>query len=198
MATKAKRQELDDPVSGQVFPPPAPERIPVHIKRRIVELFAQFQRISEVTATIKEEFGLVISHDVARHYEVDGSRCRCSRKLRAYHAEVRQRYIADTSQIAIAHQTHRLKVLQSLVDKATTAKEFAVAMKGLEQAAKEMGGVLTNQTKVTHEGRVEHRHLSIDDAREELAQRLAAAIDGGTLRALPVPSPDSEPTPEQG
>jgi hypothetical protein len=94
--------------------------------------------------------------------------------------------------VAIAHQAHRLRRYETLVDKAEKAKDFSAALKGLELAAKEMGGVLEGRTTVKHEGSVEHRHLSIEDQRAELAMRLSAVIEGGTLHALPAPDGSEE------
>jgi hypothetical protein len=73
----------------------------------------------------------------------------------------------------VSHQAHRLRLIGDIVSKATTAKDFGNALKGLELAAKEMGGL---GTVVEHKGIVSHVHGSIEDARRELADRLRGAL----------------------
>ncbi len=52
--------------------------------------------------------------------------------------------------------------------------------------------LMTNVSKTEHAGKVEHRHLSIDDARGELAMRLAAILDvQAPMRLADIPSMDA-------
>ncbi len=78
-----------------------------------------------------------------------------------------------------------------MVEKATKSKDYNAALKGLELAAKEMGGVLEGKTTVRHEGSVAHVHGSLEDMRLELAMRLAQHVDGGT-RLAHDPAPQAQ------
>lgn len=168
-----------DPHLGQ-------RRLPITVKRRIIEMMATFQGLASIRDAIREEFGLDLSKATIAHYDPSRSK-RLSPKLIALHETVRKQYVERATDVAIAHQAHRLRRLESIVDKAEKARDFSSALKGLEIAAKEMGGILTNTQTVKHEGSVTHRHLSVEDAKAELAMRLGALIDGGTLAALPAP-----------
>lgn len=160
------------------------------VKRRMVTLFAQFQGVSAVQRAIKAEFGLDLDVRTVAHYDAGKPKARVGRRLRELYAAVREHYVGATAEIGIAQQNHRLRLIERLVEKAETAKDFNAATKLLELAAREMGGVLTNVSKTRVEGVVEHRHLSVEDARAELAARLGAVIDGGTL--LPAPDEPSD------
>lgn len=56
-----------------------------------------------------------------------------------YYHLVQKRYTVEIANIAIAHRTYRLSVLQMLVEGAMHRGDWRLARKILEQAAKEMG-----------------------------------------------------------
>jgi hypothetical protein len=171
-------------------------RLPIEIRRRIVELFATFQPLNSIIETIKDEFGQTLHRDTVRHYDPTRLNSKLSPSMVALFNEVRTRYVEQSTSVAIAHQAHRLRRYETIIDKAERAKDFSSALKGLELAAKEMGGVLTNVSRTEVKGQIEHRHLSIEDAKAELAMRLQSAIEGGTLTPLPSPTEgDEDPTP---
>jgi hypothetical protein len=170
-----------------VDPPPVRQVLPHAVKARIVTLFAQYQGLGAIQKAIESEFGLRIGKSTIAHYDPTAARVRLSRRLLSLFEDARAAYVGDFTRIGIAQQNHRLRLIERLVEKAETAKEFAAAAKLLELAAKEMGGALTNVSKT--EAKVVH--LSGADARAELAARLSAAIDGGTLTPLPSPSDES-------
>jgi hypothetical protein len=166
---------------------PERTRLPMAVRMRIVELFATFHKVSEIQSTIKTEFHIDLPAATVHHYDPHRSK-KLSPRLKSYASEVRAAYVEKASEVAVAHRAHRLRMLQGVIEKAEKAKDFGNAIKGLELAAKEMGGVLEGKQIVEHRGSVEHRHLSVEDARAELAMRLGAVIEGGTLQhALPAP-----------
>lgn len=178
------------------FPTPVRSRLPFAAKARIIEMYARFQSVRDIQSAIETEFNVRMQERDVVHYDPQRPQARIGKRLRAMFEEHRRAYIERTAQVAIAHQAHRLRLLSRVVEKAEKAKDFSSALKGLELAAKEMGGVLTNTHKVQHEGSVEHRHLSIEDARGELATRLAALVEGGTLTPLPAPTEGATEEPE--
>lgn len=184
----------DDIETGEKRVDPLPERqpLPMPIKRRIVELFATFHGVSAVRVAILSEFGRDVPMSTLAHYDPARGK-RMSPRLKKLHEEVRAAYVERSADVAIAHQAHRLRLLSTIVEKAEKARDFGNAIKGLELAAREMGGQLTNVQKREVQGTVEHRHLSVEDARQELATRL-----GGLLERLPPPQPKDagELTPE--
>lgn len=171
---------------GGVDPHHVQVGLPLEVKRRMVILFAQFQRLTDVQKAIYQEFGLDLDHRTVANYNPGGPKSRVGKGLRELFHATRASWLDATANIGIAHQGHRLRRLEQLIDKAEKAREYDVAGKLLEQAAKEMGGILTNVSKREVSGTVEHRHLSPEDAKAELAMRLQAVVDKGWL----LPSPD--------
>lgn len=149
------------------------KKLSINVRRRIVELFATFQTVSVIRDVLKTEFGLSLAPQTIQHYDPERSRY-LSPKLRAHAAAIRERYVTDAAKVAVAHQAHRLRKIEDIVEKATISKDYASALKGLELAAKEMGGL--SQT-VEHKGIVSHVHGSVDDARAELSMRLQTLLD---------------------
>lgn len=116
--------------------------------------------------------------------------------LRTLFDETRKRYVTDVASVAIAHQAHRLRLVSRVVEKATNSKDYAAALKGLELAAKEMGGALTAQHVVRHEGTVGHVHATVEEARRELAARLSTVVAGGLLLSVATPTVEVDDTPQ--
>jgi hypothetical protein len=96
-----------------------------------------------------------------------------------YH-EVRARYVEEAADIAISHQAHRLRRLEAVHDAAMRAKDFTNAIKALEVAAKELGG-LGETVTVKHSGTVGHVHATIDEARAEVTMRLAGLLEAAKV-----------------
>ncbi len=124
-----------------------------------------------------------------QNYDPTRPTARIGKSLRTLFEVHRQAFIEGVQHHGVAHQAKRLQLLEKVIEKATTAKDFGNAIKGLELAAKEMGGTLTNVSKQEVRGTIEHRHLSVEDAKAELVMRLGAIIEGGTLLPAPMPTP---------
>lgn len=159
-------------------------RVPKRIKVECIKKLACFQSPSEVSDWVAKEYGLSLNPRRLTEWNPDNSLCTLGPELRDLFAETRRAYTSDVSSVAIAHQPVRLRMVQKLAEKAATSKDYAAALKAIELAAKEMGGVLEGRTTVTHQGAVTHVHGSVDDLRAELAMRLAAMTD-----TLPAPEP---------
>lgn len=152
------------------------------VKCRIVVLLAQFQGLAAIRDMIAEEFGLTLHKQTIAHYDPQRSGRRLSPRLALLFEEARKLYVSDHHSIGISHQSHRLRVIERLAGKAEAAKQYTTAGALLKQAAEELGAITQ---RVRHEGSVVH--MSLDDARSELAQRLASAIDGGVLDRVAEP-----------
>jgi len=160
-------------------------------KRFIVESFACFQDITSIAGELAKRWQ--IKPDLRHIAQYDARRPQCSmgKALRRLYAETREQYVNGVAEVAIAHQSHRLRLVGRIVEKATTSKDYAAALKGLELAAKEMGGALSGQTVVRHEGMIGHVHATVEEARAEISARLAQVVEGGLL--LPCPAPMATP-----
>lgn len=171
-------------------------------KAFIVEKFACFQRLGDIADEFNKRYGFTPYLQSLETYDGDSRHCRMGKRLRRLFDTVRADYVGQTAKVAVAHQAHRLRLIEKLIDKATTSKEFASAIKGLELAAKEMGGLAQ---QVQHSGTVAHVHASLDDAKAELAMRLQAHIEQQALpspvatdpiEVEPEPAPQDPPPPQ--
>jgi len=160
--------------------------LPIEVKRFIVESFACFQDISTIQREVAKRYGIAADLRTIAKYDARRPQCAMGKALRLYYAQCREAYVQGVAEVAVAHQAHRLRLLSRIVDKATTSKDYANAIKGLELAAKEMGGALTSQHTVKHEGTVAHVHATVEEARAEITARLQQVVDGGLL--LPSPT----------
>jgi hypothetical protein len=159
----------------------------VAVKEFIVEKLAQFQSHKQVVAAVEAQFGITLHGLTIIKYDPQHRHCALGKRLRTLYDETRKAWVEGVKEVAISHQAQRLRLIDRVVEKATTSKDYAAALKGLELAAKEMGGVLEGKSIVEHRGGVTHIHANIEDARREVAMRLAQVVDGGLL----LPSPDT-------
>lgn len=171
--------------------------LPNEVKEFIVESFACFQTHKTVHAQVLQRFGLDLDGRLLCSYDPAHRHCRLGKRLRALHATIRKAYIENTAEVAISHQAQRLRLIGQVVEKAQSSKDYAAALKGLELAAKEMGGVLEGRSIVEHRGGMVHVHTNVEDARREVAMRLAQIVDGGLLLPAAVPdNPEISAVPE--
>ena len=155
--------------------------LPSEVKRRIVILFAQFQRVNDIHRTIVAEFGMDLDLRTIAHYDPDRPQARIGQGLRKLHASAREAWCGETAKIGISFQGQRLRLIEKAIEGAERSKDWGNVAKLIELAAKERGGVLTNVSKVEHGGAVAQVHMTADEARNELAARLRGVLDGGTL-----------------
>lgn len=155
-------------------------------KVRLVTLLAQFSTASDAARIVSDEFGVTLTRAQAWKYDATRSGCNTSPRLRLLFAEIRERWLNDLSSIPIAHQGHRLRALNRLASKMELAGDHAGAMKALEQAARETGGLLTNERRATLNATVRTVPIDPAEARAELAARLEGFLD-----QLPLAAPGS-------
>lgn len=161
-------------------PPHVHRRLPIAVRQRIVVLFAQFHKVSEVRDIIRAEYGLQIADTTLRYHD-PGRSPKLSPKLKQLFKEARKRHLDDVSDIGIAHQSVRLRMLARMASKAEEGKQYALAASLLKQAAEEMGGALSGTKVIEHRGHIGHVHLSADDMRNELALRLGSVLERAAL-----------------
>ena len=143
------------------------------IKEFMVESFAHFKSVNFIYDEILSRYGVKLDRRTIENFNPDSRRCVIGKRLKSLFISQRKAYIEECAKVAVSHQAHRLRLIGDIVAKATTAKDFSNALKGLELAAKEMGGL---SQKVEHTGIVAHVHGSVEDARREVADRLRALM----------------------
>lgn len=115
------------------------QRLTEKVKRRIVEHLACYHSPAEVARLIKEEFGTTLTARHVRAYDPTSLQCMASQRWIDYHTATRERFQNETAHIPITHRAVRLHRLQEAFDHAIDRGNFRLAMKLLEQSAKEMG-----------------------------------------------------------
>ncbi|GAA4642450.1 DUF2280 domain-containing protein [Pontixanthobacter gangjinensis] len=140
-------------------------------KTSIVSMLACFRKPSEIIRCFQLEFGITINHKQIGRYDPTRPYFAGGKKWRAIFAVRRETYLCDVSAVPIAHQAYRLSLLQEGVEMAKRAGNWKLVAKLAEQAAKEVGGVLTNRNNLNVD---EHgpstRDFSLKDRQAALAE----------------------------
>ncbi len=127
-------------------------------KREIVEALACYRDVPSIMRAFHQDHGIQLDrkqvgrYDPTRPYYAGGC------KWREVFDARRKAYLEDVATVPIANQGFRLNELHDLYERAKKAGNLVLAAQLLEQSAKEVGGVLTNQ-----------RDLRIDDQRRQRA-----------------------------
>lgn len=159
-------------------------------KREIVEQLACFRTPVEVVAWFQSEYGIELDrlqvgrYDPSRTYYAAGEKWREVFELR------RAAYLSDVSAVPAANQAYRLQTLQEGIEAAKKAKNWPLVAQLLEQSAKEVGGVLTNQRelKVDDSRRPKPSELSPEDRKLAVAEIIRQAME-----SRPLPPPQEQP-----
>lgn len=112
-------------------------------KLRIIIALARFETPPEIVKALREE-GIETTLRQIGGYDCSKSYYEAGEKWRSFFEAERKSYIEDVQTVPIANQGFRLNGLQRAYDDAVRRKNFVLAASLMEQAAKEVGGVLTN------------------------------------------------------
>lgn len=120
------------------------------VKRHIVQALACFDSPSVVVASVKAEFDVAVSRQQVELYDPTKHAGRTlSQKWRTLFEAARKSFVDDSSQIAIAHRSTRLRALQRMATAAEGKGNFPLAAQMHKQAAEEMGNAYTNRREIT-------------------------------------------------
>ena len=119
----------------------------------IVKALACYDSPTQVANAFREEFGLTVERTQVAKYDPTkaggGGGAEMSAKLRTIFKETRKTFEDKVGELPIAKQSFRLRILERCVRKAESQGNMALVASLLEQAAKEVGGVLTNRREMT-------------------------------------------------
>lgn len=108
------------------------------VKAYIVQALACYDTPTQVSESVKEEFGVEVArHHVAIYDPTKHSGKTLGRKWRDLFESTRERFRREVSEIPIADQAFRLRQLQRIMADAVKRKNTVLAAQILEQAAKE-------------------------------------------------------------
>lgn len=154
----------------------------------MVTQFALGYGPTQIAAMVLERYGVETTKQVVNHYNPLSSDGRSlAEKWRRLYAEVREKMVDDLTTIPIADKHFRLRQLQEFFYAARDKDEHGKAAMYLEQAAKEVGGALTNERNVKHSGTVKVEEVSEEEMAAYLGDKLREEWEKGRVGA-PGPS----------
>ena len=136
-------------------------------KLEIVLKLARFRGHVEIVEDLAAE-GVATDRNQIRTYDPTNAKYEAGDKWKLVFTEARRMFIEEQAQIPVFNQSYRLELLQRGIDQAIKEKKWGSVATLAEQAAREVGGVLTNQRNVTIDGRGRARDLSPEERRDNL------------------------------
>lgn len=119
------------------------------VKAFIVRGLADFEEPSKIIKDVELEFGIKVTPSQISFYNPKNSNSkRLGKEWVDLFNHCREQAMQDLSDIPIAHLPYRLKKLQGSLDKALKSGNLVLANDILKQAAEDIGGKYTNQSKV--------------------------------------------------
>lgn len=144
-------------------------------KVEVVQHLARFKPPAEIVRIMKEEHALDCSIQQIVAYDPTRSAFRNGDRFAELFKITREAFIKNVEDVPLAHSGYRLQVLQSVLESHLKHKKLDAAVKVVEQAAKEVGGLYSAIDKA--------KPADTKDAEPELTQRereqkLGGLIDG--------------------
>lgn len=117
------------------------------IKTDVVQRLAMYDSPKTIADAVKEEYGIEISRQGIQAYDPTVGTKPADRWCAIFKA-TRKKFLETTADIPIANRSVRLRRLERMAIAAEGMRNFALAAALHEQAAKEVGDVYTNRSKV--------------------------------------------------
>ncbi|MFK3971171.1 DUF2280 domain-containing protein [Pseudomonas sp. NPDC087358] len=118
------------------------------VKAFIVQALACFDTPSQVSAAVREEFGVEVTRQKCESYDPTKRAGRdLAKRWVTLFEDTRKRFREETADIPIANRAFRLRALGRIVEKAENMRNLPLALQVLEQAAKEAGDMFVNRQK---------------------------------------------------
>lgn len=127
--------------------------LPDEVKRFIINGLAAFDTPSQVSAAVREEFGIEVARQVVEAHDPNKFAGRnLAPKWREMFEASRKGFIEEATAVPIAHRSTRLRALYRMAQVAERKGNFPLAAALNKQAAEEMGNAYTNRREVTGAG----------------------------------------------
>lgn len=145
-------------------------------KLEIVSMLACYRDSQQIVDYFREEHELDLTLKQVGSYDPTRSYYEAGDKWRDIFDAKRKQYLEEVASVPIANQGFRLNVLNEELKKAVKDGKSPLAI--LEQAAKEVGGVLTNQrdVRIDDNRRARVSEMSPEDRKAVLAGVIADAM----------------------
>lgn len=146
------------------------------VRAEIVTRLAMYDTVAEIQRSLAER-GIEVTSQAISHYNPANSQPPAQKWIDLFF-QTREAWTQEMMAEPIAHRAYRLRKLDKLYHMAEKKGAIPLAAAILEQAAKEMGNVFSNVTKV--KGQVDHQvtevSMTADEMRNMLADRLKEAV----------------------
>lgn len=144
------------------------------IQTYIVQQFAMFATPQEIVDLVKENFNVETSRPQVFFYNADMNP-KLNKKWVEIFKATRKKFLDETSSIAIANKSFRLKELDAMyrTQKNSKLQNSKAMRETLEQAAKESGDSYTNRKEITgaNGGAIQLHSKSLDDWKKDATAR---------------------------
>lgn len=156
-------------------------------KLEIVTMLACFRDTTTILEHFRAEHGLDLEHKQVGRYDPDRTYFDAGERWRDIFDKQRKSYLEDVASVPIANQGYRLNLLNEQAKLAFKDKKPALGAALLEQAAREVGGLMTNQRGVTIDDsrRVRASEMSPEDRRAMMAELIRQAMEQAAQRDPP-------------
>jgi len=155
-------------------------------KTAIVQALARFVRPVDIITMLREDFGTEIERWQVTKYNPTGASYEGGEKWREIFDATRKAYLEDVASHPNANQGYRLGLLHEGIEAARKARNWPLVAQLLEQSAKEVGGVLTNERSLKlDDRRVRPEDMTPEDRKAALAELIRQALEQRNL--LPKP-----------
>ncbi|TYK56889.1 DUF2280 domain-containing protein [Pseudomonas synxantha] len=126
------------------------------IKAFIVQSLACFDSPSQVATAVKDGFGVIVSRQhVEAHDPTRKSSKGLAKRWVTLFEDTRSGFRSEVVKEPIANRSMRLRALGRMHEEAEARGHIVMAMKLLEQAAKECGDIYTSRRATTDAGQAE-------------------------------------------
>lgn len=174
MLLECRRSWPDCPITGSEWKNMAD--LTEEQKLDLVSMLACFREPSAIIRHFLLDYGLTIDHKQVGRYDPTRAYFAAGAKWREVFEARREAYLNDVSAVPVAHQAYRLNLMQDGIDAARRNGNWKLVAELAEQAAKEVGGILTNQRKLRiNEGKPAARDLSPEERKAALAELIRQA-----------------------
>lgn len=156
-------------------------------KTEIVLAHAQFMAPSGIVVMLREEHGVESDTAQVVRYNPTKACFEGGERWLPIFQEARKAYLHEVAAVPVAHQAYRLNLLQEGIESARRAKNWGLVGNLAEQAAREIGGIYTNQRNLSVNDAARPRavDMSPEDRRAMMAGLIRQAMDQAAERDPP-------------
>lgn len=147
-------------------------------KREIVEGLAAFQSPTSIIDNFRSVYGFELTHKQVGRYDPTRPYFDAGEGWRTIFEARRRAYLESIADVPVAHKAYRLTILQEGVEAARAAGNWVLVMQLLKQAAREVGGALTNERiKSSADRPLAARDMTPEERKAAVAGIIEKAVD---------------------